>query len=207
MKNKLKQITINIFGKIYFYLKTGSLSYELDKLVKSGAVTVSRHSYGKPSVYWYKNDAKLFIGNFTSIAKNVSIHLGGIHPLDWVSTFPFRIIWDLPGAYQDGTPATKGDIKIGSDVWIGFGVTIVSGITIGDGAALLPHSMITKDVPPYAVVGGNPAKVIKKRFPDDIIEELLKIKWWNWDDEKINKFTPLLCNENIDDFIKAALEI
>lgn len=99
---------------------------------------------------------------------------------------------------------TKGDVIIGNDVWIAENVTIMSGVTIGDGSVIACNSHVVKDVEPYSLVGGNPAKFIKYRFTQDQIEKLLQIKWWNWDDGKINQFVPLLCNNNIDEFIKLA---
>ena len=89
-------------------------------------------------------------------------------------------------------------------MWIGANVTVMSGINIGDGAVIANNSHVVKNVEPYSIVGGNPAKFIKYRFTPEQIEKLLEIKWWNWDDEKINKYAPLLCNENIDEFIKCA---
>jgi len=89
------------------------------------------------------------------------------------------------------------------DVWIGSNVTIMSGITIGDGdgVVIANNSHVVKNVEPYSLVGGNPAKLIKYRFTKEQIEKLLEIKWWYWDDEKINKFTPIMCNNNIEEFI------
>ena len=101
-----------------------------------------------------------------------------------------------------GHPGSKGDIIVGNDVWFGRDVTIMSGVTIGDGAVLAANSHVVKNVEPYSVVGGNPAKFLKLRFTPEQIEKLLEIQWWNWEDEKINKFAPLLCNPNIDEFIE-----
>jgi acetyltransferase-like isoleucine patch superfamily enzyme len=98
---------------------------------------------------------------------------------------------------------TKGDVIIGNDVWISSNVTIMSGVTIGDGAVIANNSHVVKNVEPYSLVGGNPARLIKYRFTQEQIEQLLEIKWWLWDDEKISAFTPLLCNSDIDEFIKA----
>ena len=101
-----------------------------------------------------------------------------------------------------GHPATKGNVIIGNDVWIGYKATIMSGVTIGDGAVIGACSVVTKDVKPYEIVAGNPAKVIRKRFSDEIIIQLLKIAWWNWPIEKIKAEIEFLCNNNIEKFIE-----
>jgi len=165
-----------------------------------------KYTYGKPNIHWPNDNAKLIIGNFCSIANNVNIYLGGNHRTDWVSTYPFgHINKHVFNEYNgDGHPHTKGNVIIGNDVWIGANVTIMSGVTIGDGAVIANNSHVVKNVEPYSIVGGNPAKLIKYRFTQEQIEKLLEIKWWYWDDDKINKFTPLLCN-TIDEFIKAAV--
>jgi acetyltransferase-like isoleucine patch superfamily enzyme len=166
------------------------------------------YHYHNINIYYANPDAKLIIGNFCSIASGVNVWLGGNHRSDWVTTYPFgHIHQDVFNTFKGtGHPSTKGDVIIGNDVWIGSNVTIMSGVTIGDGAIIANNSHVIKNVEPYSVVGGNPAKFIKYRFTPEQIENLLQIKWWNWDDDKINKFTPLLCNNNIDEFIKAALE-
>ena len=169
-------------------------------------MSVGKHSYGKPTVHW-AGPAKLTIGNFCSLAANINIYLGGNHRTDWVTTYPFghtnkHIFNKFNGA---GHPSTNGDVTIGNDVWIGSNVTIMSGVTVGDGVVIANNSHVVKNVEPYSLVGGNPAKLIKYRFTPEQIEALLKIKWWYWDDAKINDFSPLLCNNNIDDFIKSAI--
>ena len=172
-------------------------------------MSFGKYSYGKPSIIWSNNNAKLTVGNFCSIAQNVKIYLGGNHRIDWVTTYPFGHIYkNIFNKFNGiGHPATKGDVIIGNDVWIADNVTIMSGVTIGDGAVIANNSHVVKDVEPYALVGGNPAKLIKYRFTKEQIEKLLEIKWWYWDDEKINIFTPLLCDNNIDEFIKCCLDI
>lgn len=172
-------------------------------------------SFGKYSyhlhnihIHYADSGAKLYIGNFCSISTNLNVWLGGNHRSDWVTTYPFGHIHQniFNNFNGNGHPSTKGDVIIGNDVWICSDVTIMSGITIGDGAIIANNSHVVKNVEPYTIVGGNPAKFIRYRFTPEQIEKLLQIQWWKWDDNKINKFTPLLCNTNIDEFIKAALE-
>jgi acetyltransferase-like isoleucine patch superfamily enzyme len=170
-------------------------------------MSYGKYTYGKPLIRYGNNNAKLIVGNFCSIAENVSVWLGGNHRNDWVTTYPFGHINEtIFNKYNgEGHPSTKGDVIIGNDIWISSNVTIMSGITIGDGAIIARNSHVVKNIEPYSIVGGNPAKFIKFRFSNEQIEKLLKIKWWFWDDEKINNFTPLLCNTDIDNFIKTAL--
>lgn len=168
-------------------------------------MTVGKYTYGDWKTHRYvANNSDLVIGNFCSIGKNVNIYLGGNHHLDWVTTYPFGHIHNNVFNTFDGSdhPTSKGDVTIGNDVWIGDNSVIMSGVKIGDGAVIANNSHIVKDVEPYSLVGGNPAKFIKYRFSKDQIEKLLFIKWWDWDDDKINKYCPLLCNKKIDEFIE-----
>jgi acetyltransferase-like isoleucine patch superfamily enzyme len=142
------------------------------------------------------------IGSYCSIAPNVEIITGGIHPINWVSLYSFRIQLNLSGAFKDGMPTTNGDVIIGNDVWICTGVTILSGVTIGDGAVLASKSLISRDVPPYSIVGGNPAKILRYRFDEITINNLLQIKWWNWPFEKILKEINTLSSDKIEEFTK-----
>jgi acetyltransferase-like isoleucine patch superfamily enzyme len=170
-------------------------------------MSFGKYTYGNPTILWKNENAKLVVGNFCSIAHGVTIYLGGNHRPDWVTTYPFGHIhqYKFDNFNGEGHPGTKGDVIIGNDVWIANNVTIMSGVTIGDGAIIANNSHVVKDVEPYSLVGGNPAKLIKHRFTPEQIEKLLEIKWWDWSDDKINKYTPLLCNHNIDEFIKQAL--
>lgn len=169
-------------------------------------MSFGKYSYGNITKHWEDDNAKLNVGKFCSIGANVNVYLGGNHRSDWVTTYPFGHVNqeqfnNFNGA---GHPSTKGDVNIGNDVWIGNNVTIMSGVTIGDGAIIANNSHIVKNIEPYSLVGGNPGTLIKYRFKSDQIKNLLEIKWWNWGDEKINIYTKLLCNENIDNFILAA---
>lgn len=137
------------------------------------------------------------IGNFCSIGGHCGIG-GGIHPTDMVSTSPVflkgRNILGKNFAEIPYEPSKT--VEIGNDVWIGEGVCIVSGVKIGDGAIVGAHAVVTKDVNPYSVVGGVPAKEIRKRFEDQIAEKLLKIKWWDWPDETLEKYGQYFENPN-----------
>ncbi len=166
-------------------------------------MSYGKYTYGKPNIVWQNDDAKLTVGKYCSIAANVNIYLGGNHRTDWVTTYPFGHIHQSRFNNFNGVghPSTKGDVVIGNDVWIGSNVTIMSGVTVGDGAVIANNSHVVKNVESYSLFGGNPAKLIKYRFNPLQIEKLLKIKWWDWDDLKINKHLRLLCNENIDGFI------
>jgi virginiamycin A acetyltransferase len=131
---------------------------------------------------------KLIIGKFCMIASDVTFIMNGAnHLTDAMTTYPFAI---FGGNWQDAmegkTYPYKGDMIISNDVWVGYKATIMSGVTIGDGAIIAAHSVVTKDVEPYAIVGGNPAKLIKKRFSEERIQQLLEMAWWNWDIEKIS---------------------
>lgn len=170
-------------------------------------MSVGKYTFGIPQLVWdYGCGKNLYIGNFCSLGNNLKVYLGGNHRTDWVTTYPFgHERTDVFNKFNgEGHPSTKGDVIIGNDVWIGSDVTILSGVTIGDGAVIAANSVVSKNIEPYSIVGGNPAKFIKFRFSPEQIEQLLHIKWWYWDDQKINDFTPFLCNPNIDLFIQEA---
>lgn len=168
--------------------------------------SVGKYTYGVNNIdiYYWGEGTYLDIGNYCSISGHIIIYLGGNHRTDWGTTFPFGHIHQNTFNKFDGTghPSTKGNVKIGNDVWIGTYATIMSGVTIGDGACIANNSVVTKDVPPYAIVGGNPAKIIKYRFSDNIIEKLLKHKWWNLSELQINDLSPLLCSTDIEKLIE-----
>jgi acetyltransferase-like isoleucine patch superfamily enzyme len=168
-------------------------------------LSFGRHSYGKPMIRHYKEadtSTEVRIGSFVSIADDVVFMLGGEHPTDRVSTYPFRVIFGLEGAYEDGFPHAKGDIVIGSDVWIGRGARVFSGVTVGDGAVIGGNAVVASNVRPYAIVAGNPAEEIRRRFSDEQVEALLRIRWWEWPDEEIVPVAHLLSSSGIDEFIE-----
>ncbi len=142
---------------------------------------------------------KLNIGKFCMIASDVTFIMNGANHLsDAISTYPFAIFGkDWSNAMEGKEYPKKKDTIVGNDVWIGYGATIMPGITIGDGAVVATKSVVTKDVAPYAIVGGNPAKEIRKRFADQEIDELLKLAWWNWPIEKITSCVQDLTGKSI----------
>lgn len=137
--------------------------------------------------YEFLND-KLIIGKFCQIASNVKFLMNGMfHLMDSFSTYPFIIFSEeCRGRYpKDAKYPFKGDTVIGNDVWIGYNTTFMPGVTVSDGTIVGTNSLVTKDIGPYEIWGGNPARLIRKRFPDDVIQTLQEIQWWNWDIKKI----------------------
>jgi virginiamycin A acetyltransferase len=146
---------------------------------------------------------KLIIGKFCMIASGVTFIMNGAnHLTDSISTYPFAIFGeDWKDAMEGKTYPSKGNTIIGNDVWIGYNATIMAGVTIGDGAIIATNATVVKDVAPYTIVGGNPAKEIKKRFTDLEIERLLDLKWWDKDIDWITENVQKLTGRNIKDFI------
>ena len=157
-------------------------------------------TYGKPKVISWGEGAGLQIGKFCSIAEGVTILLGGEHRTDWVTTYPFNVIFE-EGKSFDGHPRTKGDVSIGNDVWIGSEAFILSGVTIGDGAVIAARSVVTRDVPPYSIVAGNPARQVRLRFSETVIDALQRIRWWDWPISEITTALPLLLSSDIEAFV------
>ncbi|MEX2393019.1 MAG: CatB-related O-acetyltransferase [Actinomycetota bacterium] len=175
----------------------------LAEWIASGNVEIGRHSYGIPRIVSHVGDkGEVRIGAFCSIADDVEIFLGGNHRADWISTFPFRSRFGLEGAYADGHPSSKGVVNIGNDVWIGRGACILSGVTIGNGAVIGAHAVVARDVRSYAVVVGNPAREIRRRFSDDQIRALEEIAWWDWPDAKIVDEVARLSSSHVDVLIE-----
>lgn len=144
---------------------------------------------------------QLIIGRFCMIASHVTFIMNGAnHLTDAITAYPFAIFGEgWKNAMEGKKYPNKGDINIGNDLWVGYHATIMAGVKIGDGAIIATNATVTKDVEPYAIVGGNPAKLIKKRFSADQIKKLLTIQWWNWDIEKITKNLHLLTDHRIEE--------
>ncbi|MCE5316570.1 MAG: CatB-related O-acetyltransferase [Parachlamydia sp.] len=148
---------------------------------------------------YHFSKVKLVIGKFCAIAAETRFIMTGDHKLDAITTYPFPIFrqgWE--GAFDVLDLPVKGDIIVGNDVWFGYDSLIKNGVTIGHGAIIATRAVVVKDVPPYAIVAGNPAKVVKMRFNDATIQRLLSLAWWDWSIEKINRNLQLLCSLDLD---------
>ncbi len=164
-------------------------------------VEYGKGSYGKIHEVGWGEGATVIVGKYCSIASGVVVLTGGEHRVDWVTTYPFNVLWPRVAGHIQGHPKTKGNVIIGNDVWIGMDAFILSGVKIGDGAVVGAKSVVAKDVPPYAIVGGNPAKIIRYRFDPETIDRLLSIAWWDWPDQKIRSNIDLLLSNDIEEFI------
>lgn len=164
-------------------------------------ISIGDYTYGSPEVYFVEQ-AKLEIGKFCSIAWDVKIFLGGNHRSDWLTTYPFNSIPRFHNCDNiKGHPSTNGNVTIKNDVWIGTGALILSGVTIGNGAIIGANSVVSRNVGDYEIWAGNPARFIRKRFENEVIDKLQEIAWWEWPIEKIMENVGKLCSENINDFL------
>lgn len=149
---------------------------------------------------------RLIIGKFCALACGTTFIMGSAnHRMSSISTYPFNV---FGGAWEQSTPShlsqlpQKGDTIIGNDVWIGRESVIMPGVKIGDGAIVAAYSVVTSDVLPYTIVGGNPSRFIRKRFDDALIQLLLQLKWWDFEPLKLTKFLNVLCDENLENVKK-----
>ena len=159
-------------------------------------IEIGEYSYNsKMSVRGYPG-VKLTIGKFCSIAPHCEIFLGDEHRTDFITTYPLgKLHTDVFGEFKSCHPVSKGNVVIGNDVWIGYRVTIMSGVEIGDGAVIAANSHVVKNVAPYEIVGGNPAKHIRWRFDQDIVDLLLELKWWELPDSEIKDIASILSDK------------
>lgn len=165
---------------------------EREGVVSAGVGTYGQHFVEIPQFRlvdgsWGAGGLK--IGRYCALAPCLVL-LGGNHRSDWVTQYNFGLVWRLPGNIEDAT--TKGDVVLGNDVWIGMNSIILSGVEIGDGAAVAAGAVVTKSVRPYAIVAGNPAREIGRRFDDETVDRLLESRWWDWSEEEIRAELPTL---------------
>jgi acetyltransferase-like isoleucine patch superfamily enzyme len=165
-----------------------------------------KYTYGinNINILNWGEDFNIEIGSFCSIGGNITMFVGGNHNSNWITTYPFgHINQDIFNKHDGrGHPKQSRIIIIGNDVWIGGNTTIMNGVIIGDGSIISANSHVVKDIPPYTIVGGNPAKYINQRFNYEIVKKLLKLQWWNLPDEIINQLSPFLCCDDINEFFK-----
>lgn len=192
-----RRLRIRLAGDVDPRLRT------LAQMQLDGVVRVGRYTYGIPEVLSFGlSSPRLEIGAFCSISDKVEIFLNGNHNANWVTTYPFRLQLGMTGMLADGHPSSRGPVVIGNDVWVAWGATIMSGVKIGDGAIVGAHAVVTRDVAPYSLVAGNPARHIRHRFSEASIAALLQIRWWEWSDEQIRDAVPFLCSSNIEAFVE-----
>ncbi len=193
-------------------IKPNSTFSELTRLRLASEIAtwgweIGDHTYGIPRIL-EPDLARLRIGRFCSIGPNVTIVLGN-HRTDLITTYPFRAINALSGAWPTAAGAgddhdTRGDVSIGHDVWLGANCTILSGTEIGSGAIVGAGSLVRGQVPPYAIVAGNPAKVVRYRFEPGTIVRLLQVAWWDWSEEKISAAMPAILSPDLETFLAMA---
>jgi acetyltransferase-like isoleucine patch superfamily enzyme len=194
MKRALKKF-VNLFGK--------NKHYTVDFVDSKYRKNIGKYTYGEPVIYDWNDGSTLYIGAFCSITNGVIIMVGGGgHNPNFVSTYPFPSYPKLWGTHEE-YKIKNGSVNIGNDVWIGLGVIILPGVTIGDGAVIGAGSVVAKDIEPYTIVVGNPAKTVRKRFTDKEIKRLLEIKWWDWPDKKIKDNTKYLHSPRLDSIFSA----
>lgn len=173
---------------------------------RPGQITIGAYSYGRPKVRFPESGAKLTIGRYCSIADGIEIMLGGNHRTEWATTYPFPAMSGLwpDAAGLAGADVSRGDVVIGSDVWLGSQALILSGVGIGHGAVVAARAVVTKDVPPYAIVAGNPARIVRYRMGEERIAALLRSSWWLLPEAEIGRLIPTLLSERIEDLPGAA---
>jgi acetyltransferase-like isoleucine patch superfamily enzyme len=171
----LNSIITRLRGRIRSLLGQSTLDPRID-------VGHGTYGVGKKTILLFRDNDHVIIGNYCSVAYGVTIVASGEHNYRGVSNYPFAAVLNQD---IDRDTFSKGNIRIGNDVWLGANATILSGVTIGDGAVVAAGAVVTESVPPYAIVGGVPARVIKYRFPPEIIDRLLRVAWWNWPPPKI----------------------
>ena len=176
---------------------------EVHEHLADGTLVMGPHSYLAPSVRKFKGDTnRVVIGAFCSVAPDAEFYVGGLHPIQWVTTYGLREMFDLPGAYEPPMPGSRGDIVVGNDCWITDNSTVMSGIRIGNGAVVGTRSVVTKDVEPYTIVAGNPARVVGRRFSEEQAAALERIAWWDWDIDTVLARVDDLNAASVDAFIE-----
>ena len=178
-----------------WFLKDGPRRFLMNENPSFAKFKIGDKSYGKPKILFSDGGSTLKIGKYVSIADDATIMLGGDHRVDWATTYPLSLHYS-EWAGLESQATTKGGVVIGNDVWIGREALILSGVTIGNGAVIGARSVVAKDVMPYSIVVGNPARHIRFRFDETQVAELINMAWWDWPEETIRRAVPYLqCND------------
>lgn len=180
-RNIIKEIKLSVFQNRWKKNNIHNSTLPMN-LFNDQLVSVGNKTYGELTVIQFNDNAQLILGNYCSIAQNVSFILDADHNTKTISTFPFKVAC-LQNVKNEAI--SKGDIVVKDDVWIGYGSIILSGVHIGQGAVIAAGSVVSHDVPPYAIVGGVPARLIKYRFSEEMIKKLIKFDFKNLSDESI----------------------
>lgn len=172
-------------------------------------VLIGSHSYANKglNVDWWGGPARLRVGNYCSFAEGVQFFLSHGHRTDWIASYPFANaddFWLRGRRIEDGVVARREGIVVGSDVWIGNGARILSGVVVGDGAVIGTGAVVTRDVPPFTFVAGNPARVVRPRFPPDLAAAVQRLAWWNWPEDKVRQYVVELCSPDIGRLVRLA---
>jgi acetyltransferase-like isoleucine patch superfamily enzyme len=177
------------------------------KHIESGNAIVGVGTYGSPVIIDYTGRYKpaVTIGNYCSIAAEVAILIDPQHHADWVTTFPIQAKLLEDRSWSDGSPRATGPVTIGHDVWLGFRSTIVGGCTLGSGSVIATGAVVTADVEPFTIVGGVPARPIRRRFDDQTCEELLRLRWWDLEPDAVCRIRELLSSEPDLDALRQAV--
>lgn len=184
----------------------GETRLHLAREIRAFGFSIGEYSYGRPKVRFPETGRKLVIGRYCSIADRVEIFLGGNHRTDWVTTYPFDNLpglWPVPTGGSEPSHVSRGDVRIGNDVWIGSGAVVLSGVTIGDGAVIAAQAVVSRDVPPYAVAAGNPATVLRARFDPATVAALVESAWWELPRAEVEQLIPLLQSTRVAEVVEA----
>lgn len=179
--------------------------HEQHELALPVGVTVGRHSYGFDTKTFriFMEHARIEVGSFCSIGPEVRILAGSEHITTRATTFPLNALLFDPAGGNALDAIDRGKTTIGNDVWIGLGAVILSGVLVGDGAVIGAGAVVGRSVPPYAVVVGNPARIIRYRFPDETRRRLLTLAWWEWDDDEVTALRQAFAGD-VDRFLEQA---
>lgn len=205
-----KQTTLRL--RKFFYSLFLERSHKNENKSVSEIASVGDFSYGfdVSRVLQWVPGQYITIGKFTSIASRATFIVGGNHNLDWFTTYPFAEDFnaaDRVRGDRNGHPQRPKGIKIGNDVWIGTDSTIMDGVEVGDGAVIAANSHVIKSVPSYAIVGGNPAKLIRYRFDEEMVAKLIEMAWWDWEVECLSQVCNLLCSSASPDTLDEIMRI